>query len=242
MKCIIVDDEPLARQGMEINVNDLSYLQLVGQFSSGIAAAEYVMNNEVDLIFLDIEMPGLNGLEFIRSLNQKPIIILTTAYPQYALEAFELDVLDYLVKPIRFDRFFKAVSKARDLYELKNQPVAELTVDPKDAFMYIKADRKIIKLFFNEISFIKGMKDYVIVHSKQGKYMTAMNIKTINAQLPDDIFARVSKSYVINVNLIKSIEQDIIDLNGDEIPLGNSYKKDFLASYIKGNLVDRSKK
>lgn len=239
MNCIIIDDEPLAREGMELNIKELDFLNLVHSFPSAIKANSFLMENSIDLIFLDIEMPGLNGLDFIRTLNQKPLIILSTAYPQHALEAFELDVLDYLVKPIRFERFVKAVSKAKEVYDMKQNPLTEISLNKTDDFMFIKADRKMVKLFYKDVSFIKGMKDYVIVHSTTGKFMTAMNIKTINSQLPDEIFARVSKSYIINVNKLKTVELDLIQLEDHEIPLGNSYKKAFIEKYIKGNLIDR---
>lgn len=241
MNCIIVDDEPLARKGMALNVAEIKTLNLLGEFSSATQATEFLLHNQVDLLFLDIEMPGLSGLEFLKTLTTKPIVILTTAYPQYALEAFELDVLDYLVKPIRFDRFCKAVNKANEIHTLKSQPSIELSIDEKDDFMFIRSERKIVKLFFSDVRYIKGMKDYVIIYTKDTKYMTAMNVKTIHSQLPDEIFARVSKSYIINVNLVNSIELDIINLGDEEIPLGNSYKQAFLSTYVDSKIVDRKK-
>jgi len=237
MKCIIVDDESLARQGIELHVNDTPFLEIVGQFENAMLASDFLSSNEVDLIFLDIEMPGLNGLDFLKSLKGDYFVILTTAYPQFALEAFELQVVDYLVKPISFQRFHKSVTKAKEFWELsKQQDVIESV---EEDFVYIKSDRKYVKLFFKDIKFIKGLKDYVMIHTDAKKYATAMNVKTILAQLPKEIFARVSKSYVVNINRIQSIEVDSIYVEGEEIPLGMSYKEPFLKTHVQGRLLKR---
>lgn len=238
MKCIIVDDEPLAREGIELNIQDVQYLELVGQFGNAMAANDYLSNNEVDLMFLDIQMPGITGLDFIRSLKKRPLIILTTAYPEFALEGFELDVVDYLVKPIRLQRFIKATNKAKEIFDLY-QSAENNEAMVEDEFIYIKSERKYIRLFFKDVKYIKGLKDYVMIFSKKDKIMTAMNIKTINSHLPKNIFVRVSKSYIININYIDSVEIDLIHLDGEEIPLGRTYKEHFIENYIKTNLVKR---
>jgi len=241
MKCIIIDDEPLAREGMELNVQDVAFLELVGQFDNALKANAFLNENQVDLMFLDIQMPGITGLEFIRSLQNKPLVILTTAYPQHALEGFELDVVDYLVKPIRMQRFLKAVNKAQELHDLyHNQAAPAASVESiSEEFIYIRSERKYIRMFFKDIKYIKGMKDYVVIFEENRKVMTAMNIKTINAQLPDAIFARVGKSYIININFIDSIDQDFIQIGKEEIPLGRTYKENFINKYIKTNLIER---
>ena len=238
MRCIIVDDEPLAREGMELNVGELDYLNLVGQFSTAMDALNFLNDNPVDLMFLDIQMPGLTGLDFIRSLKERPMIILSTAYPQYALEGFELDVIDYLVKPNRLQRFIQAVSKAKALYDLKQKAEkVETAVSEEDIF--IRADRKYIRIFFKDIKYIKGMKDYVMIYAGKEKYMTAMNIKTTNDQLPDSQFVRVNKSYIVNADYIDSIGTDFININGEEIPLGRTYRERFLQRFVKGKLMER---
>ena len=237
MKCIIIDDEPLARKGITLLAAQLPYLEVIGEFANPILAHDYLsQTDDVSLIFLDIEMPGLNGLEYLKSMTPEIQVILTTAYPQYALEAFELEVLDYLVKPIKMERFIKAVDRARELESMKSM---ELQIIENESFIYIKADRKYVKLALKDIWCIKGLKDYVIIHTKDVKYMTAMNVGTIHKQLPSDIFARVSKSYIINVEYIDSIDRDLIYLGQFEIPLGNSYKEDFIARYVKSNLLKR---
>lgn len=238
MKCIIVDDEPLAREGIELNIQQVSFLELCGQFSNAMAANDYMQREQVDLLFLDIEMPGITGLDFIRSLKNQPLVILTTAYPQYALESFELDVLDYLLKPIRLERFIKACNKAQEIFQLKKG--SSNTVESIESdFIYIKSERKYIRLFYKDIHYIKGMKDYVMLYTEQKRIITAMNISTISKQLPATIFARVSKSYVINIQYIDAVEQDLIQLAGEEIPFGRTYRESFITNYVKKNLIGR---
>ena len=233
---IIVDDEPLARDGMQINCDQVPFLEHRGDFANALLASDFLLKNEVDLIFLDIEMPGLNGLDFIRSMSKQPHIILCTAYPQYALESYELDVIDYLVKPIKFDRFFKAINKVKDYLDLDKSEKA-IVDDYEDSFMYIKSDRQYVKVFYEDVLYIKGMKDYVVIHTKDTKYMTSMNVKTILAQLPPKLFARTSKSYIIQIKNIKSIGTDTIYTENLELPLGPSYKEDFIERFVKTNLV-----
>ena len=236
--CIIVDDEPLARKGVALNVNEIDWLENVGEFPNAIKADAFLKNNQVDIMFLDIEMPGLNGLDFLRSLKYNGVVILTTAYPQFALDAFELEVLDYLTKPIQFDRFFKAVNRAKEVVDLKKETQVELTEITED-FFYIRSDRKYVKLYYEDVLWIKGLKDYVMLYTKGDKFMTALNIKTIYTQLPKNIFARVSKSYIINVNAIEAIDIDTIVIGKESIPLGSSYKEDFLEQHVKGKLFKR---
>jgi len=238
LSCIIVDDEPLGRKGIEIHVNEIDWLVIADQFSSAIKASEFLRSNTVDIIFLDIEMPGLNGIDFIKSVKTDASIILTTAYPQFAIDAFEQDVVDYLLKPIRFDRFLKAVTRASEIRHLLTNVQTEIE-DIAEDYFYIKSDRKYIKLYFKDVLYIKGMKDYVMIFTDKEKFMTALNIKTIFKQLPKETFARVSKSYLINVNHIDSIDIDSIMIGKEEIPLGNSYKEDFLQKHVKDKLFKR---
>ena len=237
MKAIIIDDEPIARQGISILAKQVPFLEICGEFGNPLLAQEYIVTHpDLDLIFLDVEMPGITGIDYLKAMPPHCHVILTTAYQQYALDAFELDVVDYLLKPIRIDRFAKAVSKVKELLALQKH---DLEINDQDDFIYIKSDRKYIKLSLSDILFIKGLKDYVIIHTAKEKYMTAMNVGTINRQLDEAIFARVSKSYIINVNYIKNIDTDTIDIESHEIPLGNTYKDGFLKKYVKGNLLKR---
>ncbi len=240
MNCIIVDDEPIAREGIELLTDTLPFLQVVGRFGSAIQTIEFINKNQVDLIFLDIELPGLSGLEFLRSIKSNAFVILTTAYPQYALEAFELDVIDYLVKPIKTERFIKAVSKVKEIYDLKKSSLYEL--EPKtDDHIFIRSERKYVKLYYDDIMYIQGLKDYVMIHTLDKKYLTAMNIKTISSKLPEDLFIRCAKSYVANIKKINEVNLDSIFIDKHEIPLGNSYKASFKSKVIEGKLLDRNK-
>lgn len=240
MTCIVVDDEPLARQGMELNIANVSGLQLLGSFSNALAASDFLRKTNVDLMFLDINMPELSGLDFLKSLRDAPLVIFTTAYPQYALESYELDAIDYLVKPIRIERFLKAVNKAENHLRLLQQDNSNSQVEKiEDDFVYIKADRKFFKIYFKDILYIEGLKDYVVIYSKDNKIITSMNVKTIAAQLPPSIFARVSKSYIVNTLHITSFDNEIIYIQQTEIPLGQSFKDDFLKRYIDGKVVRR---
>ena len=240
MTCIVVDDEPLARQGMEMNIAQISSLQLLGSFSNALAASDFLRKEEVDLMFLDINMPELNGLDFLKSLRDAPLVIFTTAYPQYALESYELDAIDYLVKPIRIERFLKSVNKADNHLRLLKQEGNNNQVEKiEDDFVYIKSDRKFFKIFFKDILYIEGLKDYVIIYTADNKIITSMNVKTIAAQLPASIFARVSKSYIVNIRHITAFDNELIYIQHHEIPLGQSFKDDFLKQYIDGKVVKR---
>lgn len=240
MNCIIVDDEPLARQGMEMNIASVASLQLLGSFSNALAASDFLRKEPVDLMFLDINMPELSGLDFLKSLRDAPLVIFTTAYPQYALESYELDAIDYLVKPIRIERFLKAVNKAENHLRLLQQEGNNNQVEKiEDDFVFIKADRKYFKIYFRDILYIEGLKDYVIIYTMDNKIITSMNVKTISAQLPASIFARVSKSYIVNVLHITSFDNEIVYIQNNEIPLGQSFKDEFLAQYIDKKIVKR---
>ena len=235
LKCIIIDDEPLAREGMKLNIKEINFLELIGEFEDAIKANDFIANNNVDLMFLDIQMPNLSGIDFLKSIKNPPLTILTTAYPQFALESYDLDIVDYLVKPIRIERFIKAVNKAQEIFEYKK---SEKTGKERKDYVYIKSDRKYIKLDFSKIFYIEGLKDYVIVYVNDNKYITAMNIKTIYNQLPSEIFFRVSKSYIININNITEIDNDFVKVNNKEIPIGRTYKEEFL-NYINKHLIKR---
>ncbi len=236
IKCIIVDDEPLVREGMRMNVEELENLELVGEFGNAADASKFLLKNKVDLMFLDVEMPGMNGLDFLRNLDNPPHVILTTAYSQYAVEAYELDVVDYLVKPIKFERFVRAIAKIEEVIKLSDAPTVLDAVE--DNFIFIKSERKYVKVNFDDLLYIEGLKDYVIIHATHGKYMTAMNVKTIFNKLPESIFFRVSKSYIVNVNHIDDIDGAYINVKGNQVPIGRSYRDTFV-NYINTRLLRR---
>jgi DNA-binding LytR/AlgR family response regulator len=236
----VIDDEPLARQGMEMNIASVASLQLQGSFSNAFAAGDFLRKQPVDLMFLDINMPELSGLDFLKSLREYPLVIFTTAYPQYALESYELDAIDYLVKPIRIERFLKAVNKAEHHLKLLHREAGLNQVEKiENDFVFIKADRKFFKIYFKEILFIEGLKDYVVIYAGESKIITSMNVKTIAAQLPASIFARVSKSYIVNVTRITSFDNELVYIQNHEIPLGQSFKDEFLKLYVDGKIARR---
>ena len=240
MTCIIVDDEPLARQGMAMNISTVSSLQLLDSFSNALAANDFLRKQNADLMFLDINMPELSGLDFLKSLRNAPLVIFTTAYPQYALESYELDAIDYLVKPIRIERFLKAVNKAENHLRLLRQEGNNNQVEKiEEDYIFIKAERKYFKIYFKEILYIEGLKDYVIIYAGDNKIITSMNVKTIGAQLPETIFARVSKSYIVNVLHISSFDNELVYVQNNEIPLGQAFKDDFIKQYIERKIVKR---
>ncbi len=237
MNCIIVDDEPLAREEMRNLVEEISAIEIMGEFSNALSAMEYLTTKSVDLIFLDIEMPTVNGLDFAQSLPKDVLVILTTAYTQYALRGFELDALDYLLKPIKKDRLAKAIDKAltyKNLLNLKeNQSTFE---DANEDAVFIKSDRKYYKILFGDIRFIEALKDYVVIYTRTNKLITAMNLKTMHQKLPAHIFVRVSKSYLINLSFIDSFDNHTIYIDKFEIPIGEIYREQFFKQYTGGLL------
>jgi DNA-binding LytR/AlgR family response regulator len=241
MNCIVIDDEPLARQGMQIHIKNMPKLNFMGSFSNPLDATSILQENNIDLIFLDINMPEISGLDYVKTLVNSPLVIFATAYPQYALDSYELDAVDYLLKPIRFERFVKAVHKAQNYLELiaskEGQHNQIETISPD--FIFIKADRKFFKIAFKDILYIEGLKDYVIIHTAERKVVTAMNLKTIFDQLPPSVFARISKSYIVNTEHIVSFDTFTVYLNKIELPLGNNFKDDFMKMYVEGNVVKR---
>jgi DNA-binding LytR/AlgR family response regulator len=231
MNCIVVDDEPLARKGMQMLIDQVSKLTLKGVFSNALDADEFLKNNPVDILFLDIQMPKLNGMDFIKGGKHNVKIIITTAYPQFAVDAFELDVVDYLVKPIRFERFYKAVNKAS--LEKSND---KDKIFQEDDYIFIRTERKYIRANYNEIDFIEGLKDYAIVHCGKEKHIVAANLKTINAGLPGNLFIRISKSFIINASKIKSIDNEWVFINSKQLPIGENFRDNIL-DFIKNKKV-----
>jgi DNA-binding LytR/AlgR family response regulator len=240
MTCIIIDDEPLARQGLQLLLQNLSAVTIKATFSNAIDAGTYLQKEMADIIFLDINMPELNGMDFVKSLLNRPLVIFVTAYPQYALDSYDLDAVDYLVKPVRLERLIKAVNKA-DLYLKVLNPGAEnsLIESIEQDYVFIKADRKFTKVFFKDILYIEGLKDYVVIKMADKKIVTAMNIKTIAGQLPPQIFARVNKSFVVNTSNIASVDSYHVYIDNEEIPIGESFKNDFLNTHILGKSIGK---
>src|ERR1044072_3550730 len=237
MNCIIVDDEPLAREEMQALIKDVSNIDILGKFSNAPSAMRFLKEHKVDLIFLDIEMPKVTGLEFAQQLPEETLTIFTTAYPQYALKSYELDAIDYLLKPVEKKRLEKAINKAQVYRKLLSDATAKSTIEANTPeFLLIKSDRRFHKISFSNIMYIEGLKDYVVIYAGNQKLITAMNLKTIHQKLPQQRFLRVSKSYVVNVNHINSFDHHNIYVGDSEIPLGEVYKKEFFMTYSGGTL------
>lgn len=231
MNCIIIDDEPLAREAIEMLINQTDDLDLIGSFNSPDSAADFIETHTVELIFLDIQMPGISGIEFARTIPKETFVIFTTAYSEFATDSYEVDAIDYLIKPVKLERFQKAVEKAHTYSKLLKADYANNNIEQvADDFFFVKADRRIFKVYFNNILFVQGLKDYVVMHTENQKVITAMNIKTIHDQLPKDMFVRVSKSYIINAKHIGSVDNNTVYIDTNEIPIGNIYRDFFSMS------------
>lgn len=240
MNCIIVDDEPLAREAIAMLIGQTNGLNLIGSFNSPETATGFIENHKVELIFLDIQMPGINGIEFARTISKETFVVFTTAYSEFATDSYEVDAIDYLLKPIKLVRFQKAVEKAQTYSKLFKTDYSINNIEQVAAdFFFVKADRRIFKVYFDKILFIQGLKDYVVMHTENQKVITAMNIKTIYDQLPKDRFVRVSKSYVINVKHIDSVDNNTVYIGSNEIPIGSIYRDLFFNEFVTRRIVGR---
>ena len=231
VKCIIVDDEPMARDVIRRYIQKIPTLRLMGEFGNAIDATVCLQEQSVDVIFLDIRMPQLTGTEFVRSLRNVPKIIFTTAHKEYAHEGFELDVTDYLLKPIRFDRFLRAVNKAFPQKQQEPEfPVSPLAEENKSAasFIYLRADRKMIRVLLNDILYIESDKDYVKVFTEKGFILTRQTIASVEAMLSDSQFIRIHRSFIVSLNKIKSFTAETVEIANKELPVGKLYRNNFL--------------
>jgi two-component system LytT family response regulator len=238
LKCIAVDDEPLALDILEDYISKVPFLQLVKRTENAIEALQLVQAGGIDLVFLDIQMPDLTGIQFLKIASGKSNYILTTAYSQYALESYDLNVSDYLLKPIAFDRFYKAVEKVHNQLQ-KSEPVAPAQVEPATPstpsahalqvqdFIFVKTEHKIQKIQLDDILYIEGLKDYISIFTKNERVITLQNMKKMEETLPKGEFIRVHKSYIIALDKIESIERSRISITGKIIPIGDTYRDEF---------------
>ncbi len=227
IKCIAVDDEPLALALLQDNIRQVPSLELVAACNTAMEALAILNAREVDLVFLDIQMPGLTGLQLLQSLSVKPMVILITAYEKYALEGFNLDVIDYLVKPVPFERFLKACNKANDFFRLKKNVPAESLPWPE--YFFVHAEYGLVKIVFSEIRLIEGLKDYLKIHLGESKPLVIrMSMKSIEEKLPPGKFSRIHKSYIIAISQITTIRRNSVFLGELELPLSDLYKEDLM--------------
>jgi len=222
--CIAIDDEPLALAVIERFSSKVPSLELRGTFQNPLSALEFLQSHPVDLLFLDIHMPDLSGMEFLHSLTHKPLIIFTTAHTEYALESYEWDAVDYLLKPILFERFLKGVNKARHIMDREED---ERPATQEATYLFVKSDTRFFKINYRDILFIEGMRDYIAIHTEQQRILTLMSMTKMLHKLPSCDFKRVHKSYIINVQHIDLIQHNRVQLAGKEIPVSSTYKEDF---------------
>lgn len=230
IRCLIVDDEPLAQDILETYVNKVPDLELVAKCPNAVEARQILKTEQIDLLFLDIQMPEITGLDFMRSLNNPPSVIFTTAYANYAVEGFNLNAIDYLLKPISFDRFLKAVNKVEERISAGNggNNPQQNSNEPDD-YVFVKTDKKMVKIKYKDIQYIEGLKDYVMIYTGEGRHVTLMTMKSLEEQLPDRMFKRIHKSYIISVDKINAVVGQMVEIDGASklIPVGNSYKEQF---------------
>ena len=236
IRCIAIDDEPLALKQIEAYIRKTPFLESVMLFNSAIDAMEFLSSEKADLIFVDINMPDLNGLDFVKALTDKPGIIFTTAYSEYAIEGFRVDAIDYLLKPVSYNDFLKAVNKARQIFE-NNVSKSGRAIQRPD-HLFVKADYKIVRIELSDIKYIESMHEYVKIHLTDGKpVMTLLSLKSIEEQLPSDRFMRVHRSYIVNKEKIRVVERNrIVFDNNVYIPVSDQYKEAF-QEFINRNFI-----
>ncbi len=223
-RCIIVDDEPLARELIRGHISKLENFEIVAECDNAMKAVDALRNHQVDLMFLDIKMPQITGIEFLKTLKNPPKVIITTAYSQYALEGFELDVVDYLMKPVTFERFFKAVNKffmsaSSQSISIENESGFEDT-----AFIYVKENKKIIKIYLREIHFIEGLNEYIRIHTENRRVVVKSSLQSIEKKLPSELFIRIHKSYIVAIPRIRAFNATTIELENAKLRIGRNYK------------------
>ncbi|RZJ67644.1 MAG: response regulator transcription factor [Flavobacterium sp.] len=229
IKTVIIDDEPLAIEVIKSYCESLQEIELLATFSSPVEAMTYINSNAVDLVFLDIEMPLLNGMELVETLQYRPQIVFTTAYPQFALEGFELDACDYLIKPVPYKRFLKAVNKVRKLVSTEaTSDVIKNTESTEKQYIFIKSEYESLKIFADDIKYVESLRDYLKIHLTSGKHiLTLSNFKNLMDKLPENTFFRVHNSYVVNISYINSIQRNRVLIDNNRIPVSDTYKKAF---------------
>jgi DNA-binding LytR/AlgR family response regulator len=221
LSCIIVDDEPVARKILHEFVDQVPFMDLEGKFENAIKAEAFLKNNTVDIIFLDIEMPKVSGLQFLQKMHIESIVILTTAFPQYALEGYELDIIDYLLKPFAFNRFLKAVQKAKDFYQMKN--MATGTVQP--SYIFVKSDKRIEKIELQDILYAESIGNYVAIYTEDKKFIAYLTMKSLESQLPLNEFIKIHQSYLVNRSKIDAIDGNEIKLGNRSLPMSRNCRE-----------------
>ena len=237
MTCIIIDDEPLARKGLKEYIREVDFLELVGDFDNPLKASDILLSKQIDLIFIDIQMPKITGLDFIKTLLHPPQFIFTTAYPQYALEGFELNAIDYLLKPFSFERFLKAVNKAK--LHVENGKRIPADTQKTDHF-FIKTDSRLVKIKYDDILFVEALQNYVCIVTTEKKYITYLTFKAIEENLSQDQFLKIHKSFIVSISKIESIEGNEIRIGNHSLPISRSSKEDVMEKILHNRFLKRN--
>jgi len=237
LKCIIIDDEPIARKVLQEFVEEIDYLELAGQAENPLKSMMLLNENDIDIIFLDINMPKINGIDFVKSSKTTASIIMTTAYAEYAAVAYGLDVLDYLVKPIAFDRFLRACNKAKEIRELKK--IKQVKPNKTNDHFFIKCDNQIEKVFYDELIYAEAMLNYVMLFTNSKKMIVYVTIKSLEEQLPADMFMKVHKSFIVNLSKVRSIEGNILDIGNEKITISQNLKDKVISEVVKDKMIKR---
>ena len=239
-KCLIIDDEPLARDLIRNHIEKLDSFEIVAECGDAMKALQELRDQKVDLMFMDIQMPQITGIEFLKILKNPPKVIITTAFREYALDGFELDVVDYLLKPITFERFLKSVNKyyQETQEEVRtNTPVAEVT-QAEESFIYVKENKRVIKVYLHDILYVEGLSEYVQIYTDRKKIITKTSMTNLEEKLPGDGFLRIHKSFIVSLSRIEAFTTHSIEVPGKEIPIGRSYKNAVLeALQLKGSMA-----
>lgn len=239
LRCAIVDDEPLAAEGLAKYIEVIDYLETAAIAENPLELNKILESERIDLIFMDIQMPHMTGLDFLKIKTNLPMVVITTAYPNYALEGFQFDAVDYLLKPITFNRFFKAANKAKELFRLKNQKAENTTQNAEPDYLFIKCESKYEKILIDEILFVQALQNYVIIFTTRGKYMTLLPLKTVEEYLDPNRFLRVHKSYLVAIAKIGSIENNDITIQNHLIPISRTMREQVLDIVVKSRLLSR---
>ncbi len=249
INCVIIDDEPLAREGIADYVREMDFLNLIATGENPLELSRLMDKQPVDLLFLDIQMPKMNGIEYLRVAQRPPMVILTTAFPSYALEGFQLNVLDYLLKPITFDRFFQSANKARNYFQLLNRPSDPAAAavreegaskeNEKPDYFFIKCGSKYEKIFFADILYAQGTQNYVTLYTTKGKYMTLLYLKDLEEKLDSSAFIRIHKSYIVAIDKIDSVEGNELSIRTHRVPMSRNYRETVMARVVVSKLWDK---
>lgn len=237
INCLVVDDEPLARNLLSDYVKKVPYLNLVSTAENAISALSILRENDIDLLLLDIQMPELTGINMLKALQKKPMVILTTAYSEYALESYDLDVVDYLLKPVTFERFLKALEKVNQRLPQKEMPISAPVLEKPPAFVFVKDGTKLVKVVLDDILYVEGLKDYVTIHTRQQKIVSLQRLKTLEEQLPPEQFIRIHNSFIVALNAISAIHRGEVQIGTMRLPVSESYKKSFKDWVDKNHLL-----